>query len=155
MIRLVPATAGQKPLVANLIQLYLHDMTESMPFPIGPDGRFQYDFLERFWQFPYLIYSGDEIAGFALVIEQCPLTQRSPCFFMAEFFILKGYRRRGLGQSALAAIADRHPGDWHVGVPKQNIPAQEFWFRALGPYAPTTRDISFEGDDWHLHAFSA
>ena len=155
MMRLVPASDEQKPLIANLIQLYLHDMTETMPFPVGPDGRFEYDFLDRFWQFPYLIYLGDEIAGFALVIDECPLTSRRPCYFMAEFFVLKAYRRRGIGQAALAAIAERHPGDWHVGVPQQNTPAQTFWFRALGPYAPATRDVTVEGDNWRLHAFSA
>ena len=48
MITIVPVTTDQKPLVANLIQLYLYDMTESMPFPVGADGRFEYDFLDRF-----------------------------------------------------------------------------------------------------------
>ena len=71
MITIVPATLDQKQLVANLIQLYLYDMTESMPFPVGADGRFEYDFLHRFWRFPYLIHSDDEIAGFALVVDQC------------------------------------------------------------------------------------
>lgn len=96
-IRLVPATPAQKPVIANLIQLYLHDLTEVMPFPVGYDGRFGYDFLDRFWRFPYFIMSGAEIAGFALVIDSCPLTGRSPCWFMAEFFVLRPYRKQGAG----------------------------------------------------------
>jgi predicted acetyltransferase len=63
------AQHDEKPTVANLIQLYLYDMTESIPFPVGPDGRFEYEFLDRFWQFPYLFRSSEEIAGFALVID--------------------------------------------------------------------------------------
>jgi predicted acetyltransferase len=128
-------------------------MTESMPFPIGPDGRFEYDFLERFWRFPYLIHAGDEIAGFALVINECPLTGRKPCWFMAEFFVLKAYRRQSVGQTALAAILQRHPGDWQIGVPKANVPAQAFWGRALAPHLFAQRDIVFEGDHWRLNAF--
>ncbi|UXN70047.1 hypothetical protein N8A98_23065 [Devosia neptuniae] len=31
-ISVIPATPDQKPVIANLIQLYLHDMTEFMPF---------------------------------------------------------------------------------------------------------------------------
>jgi hypothetical protein len=88
-ITLRPATLADKPVVANLIQLYLHDMTEFMPFPVQPDGRFQYDFLDRFWRYPYFVMQGEEIAGFALVVDECPLTGRAPCWFMAEFFVLK------------------------------------------------------------------
>ena len=114
---IVPVPLHHKPLIANLIQLYLYDMTESLPFPVGSDGRFEYGFLDRFWRFPYLIYSGDEIAGFALVVDECPLTGLAPCFFMAEFFVLKAYRRQGLGRAALGAILLRHPGEWHIAVP--------------------------------------
>lgn len=89
---LVPAHPDQKPAIANLIQLYLHDMTEFMPFPVGDDGLYQYDFLDRFWRHPYFIMADNEIAGFALVVDECPLTGRTPCWFMAEFFVLKAYR---------------------------------------------------------------
>lgn len=153
-IRLVPATADQRPLIANLIQLYLYDMTESMPFPVGADGRFDYDFLDRFWRFPYLIHAADEIAGFALIIDACPLTGRTPCWFMAEFFVLRAYRRRGLGQGALEAILQRHPGDWHIGVPLANLPALAFWGRALAPRQPIQHEIAFDGDNWRLNAFT-
>lgn len=154
MMRLVPATADQKPLIANLLQLYLYDMTESMPFPVGSDGRFEYDFLDRFWQSPYLILSGDEIAGFALVIDQCPLTGRSPCFFMAEYFVLKAYRKQGLGRFSLDSILANHPGNWHIGVPHANQPAQAFWGRALAPRHPIVSEITFEGNRWRLHALA-
>jgi predicted acetyltransferase len=151
---LTAARPDQKATIANLIQLYLHDMTEFMPFPVGADGRYQYDFLDRFWQYPYLIMAGDEIAGFALVIDSCPLTGRTPCWFMAEFFVLKAYRRSGVGRAALVAILDRHPGDWHIAVPLANEPAQAFWGRALAPSHPAVSEITFEGDDWRLRAFT-
>lgn len=154
-IRLVAAALDQKPVIANLVQLYLYDMTETMPFPVGADGRFEYGFLERFWRFPYLIHAGDEIAGFALVIDECPLTGRKPCWFMAEFFILKAYRRRGAGQAALEAALALHPGDWHIAVPRANASAMAFWGITLAPQGPRSRDITFEGDDWRLHPFTA
>ena len=149
-----PATSAQRPLIANLVQFYLYDMTEFMPFPVGVEGRFEYDFLDRFWRFPYVIYHGEEIAGFALVIDECPLTGRTPCLFMAEFFILKAYRGRGLGRDAVHAILDRHPGDWHLGVPTQNTGAMAFWQKASMAVAPNQRDLVFEGDTWQLNAFT-
>jgi predicted acetyltransferase len=153
-IRIATATPDQKPTIANLIQLYLYDMTESMPFPVGPDGRFEYDFFDRFWRFPYLIYVNDEIAGFAFVIDECPLTERKPCWFMAEFFVLKAYRRTGVGRAALDAIVARHPGDWHIAIPIENQPAQAFWGRVLSTYTPQNRPITFDGGDWRLNAFT-
>ncbi|WP_052715636.1 GNAT family N-acetyltransferase [Devosia chinhatensis] len=152
---LLPAQAAHRPLIANLIQLYLYDMTEFMPFPVGPDGRFEYGFLDRFWRFPYLILVDGEIAGFALVVDQCPLTGRSPCFFMAEFFVLKAYRRHGVGRAALEQVLAAHPGPWHIAVPLANRTGQGFWAKALGNACTTPRDIHFDGDDWTLFAFHA
>ncbi|WP_051960949.1 GNAT family N-acetyltransferase [Devosia riboflavina] len=154
-IRLIPARPDQKPVIANLIQLYLHDMTEFMPFPVGADGRYAYDFLDRFWRFPYLIMSGEEIAGFALVIDDCPLTGRAPCWFMAEFFVLKAYRGRGLARSAVRQALKTHPGQWHIAVPHANKAAQAFWSKVLSLQGPISRDIYFDGDDWLLHQFVA
>ena len=153
-IRLVAATTEQKQVIGNLIQLYLHDMTAVMPFPVGPDGRFQYDFLDRFWQHPYLVYAGDEIAGFCLVIRGCPLTGRD-CWFMAEFFILRAYRGHGTGRAALAASLDAHAGDWTIAVPHANTPAEAFWSKVLAPLSPQVTDMAFEGDLWRLRAFVA
>lgn len=152
-VTLRPATTSQRPLVANLIQLYLHDMTEFMPFAVGADGRFAYGFLDRFWQHPYLIMAGDEIAGFALVIDSCPLTGRTPCWFMAEFFVLRAYRGRGTGRAAVNLALSAHPGPWHIAVPHANRAAQGFWSSALGAREPAIRDVHFDGDDWRLHAF--
>ena len=154
-ITITPAGDDQKPVIANLIQLYLHDMTESMPFPVGGDGRFEYEFFDRFWRFPYLIHADGELAGFAFVIDECPLTGRRPCWFMAEYFVLKAYRRQGVGQAALTAILARHPGDWHIAAPLANQPAQAFWSGTLASHHSVTGDIIFDGDDWRLNAFSS
>ncbi len=154
-ISLRRAAGADKPAIANLIQLYLHDMTDFMPFPVGVDGRFEYDFLDRFWRYPYFIMSGDEIAGFALVIDECPLTGRKPCWFMAEFFVLRAWRGRGVGKAAFDRALAAHSGDWHVAVPHANRAAQAFWSRALAPRFRSPRDIHFDGDDWSLHEFIA
>ncbi|WP_297106124.1 GNAT family N-acetyltransferase [uncultured Devosia sp.] len=153
-IALRAATLADRPLIANLVQLYLYDMTEFMPFPVGPDGHFEYGFLDRFWRHPYTIMSGDEIAGFALVVDECPLTGRAPCWFMAEFFVLRAYRKRGVGKAALDLAFAAHPGPWHIAVPQANRAAQAFWSKVLVERAGILSDIHFDGDDWSLHAFT-
>ncbi len=154
-ITLRPAMLADKPVIANLVQLYLHDMTEFMPFPVEQDGRFQYDFLDRFWRHPYFIMAGEEIAGFALVVDECPLTGRAPCWFMAEFFILKAYRGHGAGREAFHLALVAHPGQWHIAVPLANRAAQAFWPKAIGDRTAAPRTIHFDGDDWSLYAFEA
>lgn len=154
-VSLLPAADGDKPVIANLIQLYLYDMTEFMPFPVGADGRFEYGFLDRFWSHPYFIMQGKEIAGMALVVDECPLTGRAPCWFMAEFFVLKANRKQGVGKAALDLALAAHPGPWHIAVPHANGAAQAFWGRALADRSVPPRDIHFDGDDWSLYAFGA
>lgn len=151
-VAVVPATAADRPVIARLIQLYLHDMTEFLPFAIGRDGLFAYDYLDRFWQHPYLIEAADELAGFALVIDHCPVTGASPCWFMAEFFVLRAHRGRGVGRAAFTAIVERHRGPWHVGVVARNAAAAAFWSAAAGPLAGEPKPRSFDGEDWLVYA---
>jgi len=152
-IELRPAIPDQKPVVANLIQLYLYDMTEFMPFPVSADGRFEYGFLDRFWRYPYLIMSGEEIAGFAFVIDECPLTDTSPCWFMAEFFVPRAYRPRGVGRKAADLALAQHSARWHLGTPRANVAAQAFWRRVLEPQRPQVSDLQYDGNHWRLHTF--
>jgi predicted acetyltransferase len=151
-VALVPATDADKPVVARLIQLYLHDMTEHMPFAIGDDGLYEYDYLDRFWQHPYLLHVNGDLAGFALVIDGCPVTGDAPCWFVAEFFVLHAYRGRGVGRAAAEAAFARHQGRWHVGVIDRNRPAAAFWGRVLPGVA--ARAVQFDGEDWTVRAFA-
>ncbi len=41
-IELIPATLEQQPLLANLLELYIHDFSEFHDVELGPDGRFGY-----------------------------------------------------------------------------------------------------------------
>jgi predicted acetyltransferase len=129
-------------------------MTADMPFPIGEDGRFEYDYLDRFWQHPYLIRSGDDLAGFALVIDECPVTGLRPCFFMAEFFVLKAYRRRGVGRYAADAILSEHRGLWHIGVIEKNEAAAKFWSSQRYGSTASRSHTHFDGEDWLVYEFT-
>ncbi len=149
------AADSERPTIERLIQLYLYDMASEHPWPLEPDGRYAYDFLERFWQHPYLLYANGELAGFALVIRGCPITGRTDCWFMAEFFVLRPYRRQGLGAAATHDLIARYPGSWHVAVLQSNQSALAFWDTALGFHGPTLSPIRFDGDDWLVHAFQS
>ena len=150
-----PATPADRPVIEQLLELYLYDMAEIYRFPVGTDGRYAYDRLDAFWQRPYLLTSGEDLAGLALVIDSCPITGRAPCWFMAEFFVMRPYRRGGLGLAAARDLIAAHPGPWHIGVIEQNQAALAFWSRALADRGATSTLVQHEGDTWHLHAFNA
>ena len=41
-VRLERATPEMAPLLRNLLELYVHDLSEIFPVELGPDGRFGY-----------------------------------------------------------------------------------------------------------------
>lgn len=155
IVSIVGAAEDDKSVIANLIQLYLYDMTGDLPFPVGRDGKFDYDYLDRFWRHPYLIFANDELAGFALVIDICPVTSTAPCFFMAEFFVLKAYRGKGIGTAAFEDIVRRHRGPWHIGVIDRNEGANAFWSKALAARGATTFTQRFDGENWLIYEFTS
>lgn len=148
-----PATLADRPVVERLLEFYLYDMAELYRFPIGADARYAYDRLDQFWQHPYLLTSGGDLAGLALVINPCPITARAPCWFMAEFFVMRPYRRTGLGRAAAGEILAAHSGPWHVGVIKRNAAALAFWTGILANQSPNVTQLEHDDEAWQLHAF--
>src|SRR5262249_55888480 len=112
---LQPATVADAALLANLLELYVHEMSEIFPVEIGADGRFGYPELPRYWSEPsthlaFLIRTGPHVGGFALVTRGSAATTDPQDFDLAEFFILRSYRRTGLGRGAAFALWDRVRG---------------------------------------------
>ncbi len=105
------------PIVANLFELYAHDFSEFHSVEPGPDGRFGYPDLPLYWsepgRYPFLIRVGGKLAGFVLVRRISQTSESDAVWDMAEFFVLRAYRRRGVGKrSRLAAYGgnSRDPG---------------------------------------------
>lgn len=154
-LQIIPATQADRSVLAHLIQLYLYDMAAQTPFEIGADGLYNYTLLDDFWQFPYLIYAQKQLVGFALVLDHCPITGQSPCWFMAEYFVLRPYRGQGIGRRAFADICARHTGQWHIAVQVQNSLADQFWHSALPAGEVRLFGAEFDNAKWQVRAFHA
>jgi predicted acetyltransferase len=50
---------------------------------------------------------------------------------VAEFFVLRGYRRRGIGTQIANEVSRRFSGPWEVRVMQSNVPARDFWAHAI------------------------
>ncbi len=85
---------------------------------------------------PLVILQGGQPVGFALVawpLTATPTSQPSS-YELAEFFIRRAYRRRGVGALAAALIFRRFAGDWRVQEAQRNQSAVAFWRRVIAEY---------------------
>jgi predicted acetyltransferase len=137
-VSLRSAAREEQPLLENLMQLYAYDWSELRDADVGDDGRFAAMELAPYWldawRHPLVIRVEEKLAGFALVLERSRLTGSSGVFDMAEFFVLRRYRRRGVGMAAACAAFDRFKGPWEVRQRDENGAATAFWRRAIGGY---------------------
>ncbi len=137
-VTLEPATAAARSIISNLMELYLYEFSAVDGRPIGEDGCYGYATLDAYWseagRYPFLIKVDGRLAGFALVMEQRILDGHSPGHLIAEFFVLRAYRRRGVGASIAAELFDRFPGPWWVSEHAGNAPALAFWRTVIGRY---------------------
>jgi predicted acetyltransferase len=139
-VTLEHATRDESVLLSNLLELYMHDLSAVFPIELGPDGRFGYARLPLYWsepdkRYPFLIKCGGSVAGFALVTRGSPVTDDPTDLDVAEFFVLRRYRRSGVGRDAARALWDAIPGRWVVRVSEANHGALPFWFQVIEGYS--------------------
>lgn len=133
-VRLEPVPYAKKDVLARLLQLYIYDFTEFEYQPVGEDGRYSYRYLDEYWapapgeqRHAYFIrLGGRELAGFVLV------RVVNGSNVMAEFFVMRPYRRGGTGSAAAKLAFAAHEGEWIVHEHPKNLPAQTFWRRVIG-----------------------
>jgi predicted acetyltransferase len=114
-IELLPTTADHADLIRNLYQFYAYESSDWEQEDVEVDGRFYIHeaHLQRYWQAEgwsaNLVLVDGFIAGFVL-IEQSELPGMHAAE-LADLFILKRYRRQGIGRAVAQQILCS-PGDW-------------------------------------------
>lgn len=63
---------------------------------------------------------------------------------MGQFFILRKYKRKGIGVQAFQLTVSKHPGKWMTRVLPDNTGAREFWLKAIKAIASTEIAIETE-----------
>lgn len=126
-----------KKILWNLLQLYKHDFSEYHKNEIGSDGEYSYKYFERYWtedsRHPYLIYVDGNIAGFVL-INLNHFDGSKAVHYIPEFFILRKYRRLGIGSYAATYMLDLYKGNWEVSQDTRNKDSLDFWDKVIGKY---------------------
>lgn len=96
-VEVEPATLAEKPALARLLELYAYDFSELNDADVDDDGAYGYRHLDAYFaepeRHPFLVRVDGRLAGFAFVRAGTPHD-------MAEFFVLRKYRRGGVGVAA-------------------------------------------------------
>lgn len=159
---LIPATPEQEPVLANLLELYAHDFSEFHAVELGPDGRFGYPNLPLYWReagrYPFLVKMDGHLAGFVLVKRGSQVSESDAIWDMAEFFVIRAYRRRGIGTNIAHEVWKRFPGLWEVRVMRSNNAARAFWELAIVEFAGKPRRFVHTdetGQSWDVFSFQS
>jgi predicted acetyltransferase len=129
----IVATDDAREVLVNLMQLYLYDLSEFTGEGPAADGRYEYIYLKYYWRepnrHPFLFRVDGNPVGFGLVSNLDP-----GVYSMSEFFVMRKFRRAGLGQQAAITMFDKFSGTWHVAQEEENTVAQTFWRKVIGDY---------------------
>ncbi len=134
------AAPDDAALLSNLLELYSHDLSDTFGLELGHDGRFGYQNLPLYWseperRFPFLIRSGIRVVGFAFATRGLPASLEGEAFDVAEFFVLRRYRRGGVGRRAAFLLWNRFASRWIVRVSEANAIGHRFWARTISEYS--------------------
>ncbi len=128
---------------------YLGELSLFREVAVGAMKAAEYPYLEDYWsdpdRFPLTVWSNQEIVGFALVRRL--RGREPPVMQVAEFFVKRDHRRRGIGRAAAVAIWDQFPGPWELQVLKGNHAAAAFWKECINARAAAWQVDEIHADD--------
>jgi predicted acetyltransferase len=129
---------------------------------LGADGRFGYKNLPLYWRelhrYAFLARVDGNLAGFVLVKQGSEVAGDTTVWDMAEFFVVRRHRRRGIGTELAQQVWRRFPGPWEVRVMQANRSAGFFWERAIERVAgKPIHSTPFEkdGELWQVFLFNS
>jgi predicted acetyltransferase len=161
-VEVVAAPPEQEPVLANLLELYAYDLSAFFYIELGPDGRFGYPALPLYWKqesrFPFLVRVEGRLAGLVLVSRGSRIGWDPEVWDMAEFFVLRRYRKQGIGAAVAREVWRRFPGTWEVRVLERNAPALAFWAAAIRNFTGSPAEpaaVEIQGKRWQVFRFEA
>ncbi len=121
------------PALGRMLELYQYELSDIWDQDLSPQGEYGYDLTEhargeRF--FAHVALVAGHYAGFALV-GPAVVTQTAGQW-MEQFFVMKKYRRTGVGTALAQHTLRGHPGPWEVGQIPDNLAASAFWRPVIG-----------------------
>ena len=120
-----------KQVLKNIYQYYLHDLSAYNDEDIDGEGLYDVNFLDLFWEkeglSAFFIEINEQILGFILLQSGKYAPPSGEDYYVSEFFILKKYRRKGVGRKAVETLFGMFSGNYLLAQMPNNNPAIKFW----------------------------
>lgn len=156
-ILLHPIARDDASTLRNLFELYAYDFSETVPLELHANGRFEVPVSDRWWDdaehFPFFIRNNERLYGFALARQGSRITAATDVMDVAEFFVIRGARGKGIGTAAAHALFAAFPGRWEIRVRQTNTLAKRFWERVAHTWAGqpvTCESFTAENVPWDV-----
>ena len=153
----------------------MHDVSEFSGYDVDAQGFYDNAFLldddDTFRCLPYLVKVEGELAGLAIVLHRrhvapgAPERTRYADYYMSDFFVLRKYRRRGVGRSVVNLLWDRLPGKWAATQLFSHEAATAFWRSVIAertggefweePDADVELSAGHRGQSFHIRPATA
>ena len=137
-LEVIMASPEHESILSNLLELYIHDFSEFINLQLDETGRFGYRHLSLYWTEPdrhaFLVKVDGYWAGFVLIKRGSEVSGNQGIWDVAEFFIVRGHRKRGIGTRVAHEVWSKYSGRWEVRVRDDNRKAKMFWERAISEY---------------------
>jgi predicted acetyltransferase len=121
--------------IQRMLELYQHDLSDIWDQDLDCHGEYGYA-LDAFWGgdgcHAFVATVDERYAGFALVSPEVRIGTEGR--WMEQFFVLRKYRRHGVGKHLAESVFGLLPGRWEVGQMPANLAAQSFWRQVIGQY---------------------
>lgn len=153
-IALDPLAAGEEPVLNRLMQFYAYDFSEFMGLDVDEDGIFfsdgsQAKYRPEPWRHAYLLRVDGRLAGFAILDERSRISRDPEVMDFAEFFVMRKYRRKGVGGVAAIRAFDLFARKWEVRQTAKNLAATDFWRKTISSYTGGRfQEVMLDDDRW-------
>jgi len=127
-VEVIEAVEDDRTVIRRLLQLYHYDFSEFDGSDVNSHGEYLHRYFDEYWiaaeRKAFLFRVNGAWAGLALVFIGEPRD-------VAEFFVMRKYRRHGIGARAAASLFWQFPGSWTVRQQVTNPAATAFWRKAI------------------------
>jgi len=158
---LIPIDSHNLPVLENLMQFYLYDFSvyfcgdedgavdEAGLFQLGiPLARYRDGRAGEHRYRGWLARVDGQWAGFALIGTRMLEASPGPGWNIDEFFVMRCFRRRGIGRVMARRVFDTARGLWQVMQVIENTPAQAFWRDVIEAYTGGRYEEFTRVNDW-------
>ena len=144
-IEIIPVKEEEKTILGHLLELYNYDFSEFEDSDVNALGLYGYSYLDCYWtddrRYAYFIKVGGNLAGFIMVCDYCYVSKDRDTLFLSEFFVMRKYRRKGIGEVAAKEVFKKNKGKWELNMHPENKGALKFWEKVVTDLAGSSLKV--------------